>query len=332
MLFEVLCIVPRLIEFVYKHAAHAAVKMTEEVARVRFNPGPPVANTRGATPRKDQAEAVGKGKSSQLDKGKGKMIEPEKPKKTILFPFQIGGAFKIRDKEPAPPAPIAPQPIQGVKNPTEAPRVARVLKLVDDEEDVEAEHYAEAIKAPLARKRTLKKAVDAAIPGAALAAAVNMANFLSNRRKLMPPPSVPRMDAIEAFLANEPVEAIPVIVAGPAVEEPIRALDGPIPSALGHPLGSNIQHILEEIDMESEESVGIVDHHSCPPNATVEKAPRRPMSQILEVGMSSRAVTSKRSRDPIFGEDDRVSMSKRPRASEALESESSAEIQPKRAN
>ena len=56
MLFEVLCIVPRVIEFVYKPAAHAAVKMTEEAARVRFNPGPPVANTRGATPRKDQAQ------------------------------------------------------------------------------------------------------------------------------------------------------------------------------------------------------------------------------------------------------------------------------------
>ena len=34
MLFEVLCIVPRLMEFVYKLAVHAAVKLTEEVARV----------------------------------------------------------------------------------------------------------------------------------------------------------------------------------------------------------------------------------------------------------------------------------------------------------
>ena len=34
MLFEVLCTVPRLVEFVYKPAAHAAVKMTEEAARV----------------------------------------------------------------------------------------------------------------------------------------------------------------------------------------------------------------------------------------------------------------------------------------------------------
>ena len=34
MLFEVLCMVPRLMEFVYAPAAHVAVKLTEEVARV----------------------------------------------------------------------------------------------------------------------------------------------------------------------------------------------------------------------------------------------------------------------------------------------------------
>ena len=84
--------------------------------------------------------------------------------------------------------------------------------------------------------------------------------------------------------------------------------------------------------MESKESMGMVDHHSGPLNAAVEKAPRRLMSPIPEVGASSRAATSKRSRDSIFGEDDRASVSKRPRASEASESESSEEIQPKGAN
>ena len=91
MLFKVLCTVLRLMEFVYVPAAHVAVKLTEEVARVRFNPGPPAANTRGVTPRKDQAQAVGKGKSKHMDKGKGKMIKPEKPKKVALFPYkQVG--------------------------------------------------------------------------------------------------------------------------------------------------------------------------------------------------------------------------------------------------
>ena len=84
--------------------------------------------------------------------------------------------------------------------------------------------------------------------------------------------------------------------------------------------------------MESEDSVGMVDHHSGPPNATVEKAPRKLMSPILEVGASSQAATPKRPRDPIFDEADRASVSKRPRASEASESESSVEIQPEGAN
>ena len=188
------------------------------------------------------------------------------------------------------------------------------------------------IEALLTRKRTLKKVADTAAPGAVPAVAVNMANFLANRRRQVPPPSVPRMDVVEAFLANEPIEAILVTVAGPAVEEPIQAPDGPIPSALGHPLGSNIQHILKEIDMESEESVGMVDHHSGPLNAAIEKAPQKPMSPIPEVGASSRAATSKRSRDPIFDEADRAFVLKRPRASEASESESLVEIQPERAN
>ena len=203
MLFEVLCTVPRLMEFVYVPTAHVTVKLTEEVARIRFNPGPPAANTRGATPRKDQAQAVGKGKSKQMDKGKGKMIEPEKPKKVALFPLQTGGVFKIYDKDPAPPALAVTQPVQGEKNSTEVPpRVAIVLKLVDEEDDVKAgklakatsvpvaeaptpreESEVEVIEAPLMRKRTLKKVVDAAAPGAVPAAPVTMANFLANWRR-----------------------------------------------------------------------------------------------------------------------------------------------------
>ena len=95
MLFEVLCTIPRLIEFVYVPVAHMVVKLTEEVARVQFNSSPPTANTRGAIPRKDQAQAVGKGKSKQIDKGKGKMIELEKPKKAVLFPYKLVGFSKF---------------------------------------------------------------------------------------------------------------------------------------------------------------------------------------------------------------------------------------------
>ena len=170
--------------------------------------------------------------------------------------------------------------------------MARVLKLVDDEDDLETEELVEvvsisvqkvptpeeeskvkAIKAPLARKMTLKKAADAAIPEAAPAAAVNMSKFLANKRKQIPPLSMPLMAAVEAFLANEPVEAIPVNILEPIVEESIQAPAGPIPSILCHPLGSNIQHILKDIDMDSEESVGMRDNHTRPPNAAVKRTP-----------------------------------------------------------
>ena len=203
MLFEVLCTVPRLMEFVYLFTAHVAIKLIEEVARVQFNPGPLAANTRGATPRKDQVQAIGKGKSKQMDMGKGKMIKPEKPKKAALFPLQTGGVFKIHDKDPAPSAPAVTQFVQWEKKQTEAPpRVAKVLNLVDEEDDVEAGKPAEVtsvpvpkvptqreeskvkvIEAHLMRKRTLKKAVDAAAPRVVPAAAVTMANFLANWRR-----------------------------------------------------------------------------------------------------------------------------------------------------
>ena len=170
--------------------------------------------------------------------------------------------------------------------------MARALKLVNDEDDLEAGEPAEVvsvpiqkpptlekdsiievIEAPLVRKRTLKRAADAAILEATPAATMNMANFLANRRKQIPPPSVLPMAAIEAFLANKPVEVVPVNVIELVAEESIQAPTGPILSVLCHPLGSNIQHILEDIDMDSEESVGMRDNHMGPPNVAVERTP-----------------------------------------------------------
>jgi hypothetical protein len=56
------------------------------IARKRSTPsvdpsGPPMANTRGTTPRKP---IVDKGKKKVVDKGKGKMVEPLKPEKFQL--------------------------------------------------------------------------------------------------------------------------------------------------------------------------------------------------------------------------------------------------------
>ena len=111
MLYDVLCTILRLMEFVYVPAAHVSVKLIEEVARVPINPGLPATNTRSATPRKEQAQVADKSKL-KMDKGKGKVIEPEKPKKATPFPLQTCGAFKIYEKDPVP---LAPPVIQLVK-------------------------------------------------------------------------------------------------------------------------------------------------------------------------------------------------------------------------
>jgi hypothetical protein len=74
LLFGVLGSVPRLMELVYVLASHVVVALRSEYPRVPANPGLPAVNTRGATPQKDQAQAVDKGKSKKVNKGKGKMI------------------------------------------------------------------------------------------------------------------------------------------------------------------------------------------------------------------------------------------------------------------
>jgi hypothetical protein len=65
---------------------------------------------------------------------------------------------------------------------------------------------------------------------------------------------------VEKFIANEPVLAVPVAVAQTVEEEPLRAPERSIP-ILSQPLGLNIRHILEEIDMMSEDSVGMADNN-----------------------------------------------------------------------
>jgi hypothetical protein len=100
------------------------------------------------------------------------------------------------------------------------------------------------------KKRKLRKMADPTVPTTEPAApviepstlavkATNVAGFLAARRKQAPLPSMSRVKDVEAFLANEPILSIPVNMVG-LVEEPLRAPEGPIPSMLDHPLGSNI--------------------------------------------------------------------------------------------
>jgi hypothetical protein len=280
--------------------------------------------------------------------GKGKMIELEKLKKVVAFPLQTGGAFKIYEpKAPVPPesptAPLAKKSPILTKKLVEFPsRVARAFKLVDEEEDLEIEQPAEAIlgptpqvstpaeeseveviEVPFVKKRKLKKVVEPAAPVvepvapvvklvAVVVEAMNVASFLVARRKQIPPPSVPCMADVEAFLANEPVEAVLVNVAELNLEELIQVLGGRIPSILNHLLGLNIQHILEDINMDSEESIKMADDNMGPSTAVATKTPRKPLSPIPEVGATSRDLTPKRPRSLIPIGVDGASGSKRP--------------------
>jgi hypothetical protein len=166
------------------------------------------------------------------------------------------------------------------------------------------ESNVQVIEAPLAKKRKLRKGAEPTVPATKPAAlviepsaptvkATGVADFLAARRHQAPPPSVPRVKDVAAFLANEPVLAIPVNMVG-LVEKPLQAPKGLTPSMLDYPLGSNIQDILEDLDMGSEDSVGIVDDNLRPSTAAAAKTPRKTLSPILEAEASSRAPTSKR--------------------------------------
>jgi hypothetical protein len=58
MYFGALVLVPRLMEFVYKTGTGGAVgRQVQRVHPASSQPGPPAANTQGATPQKDKGKA-----------------------------------------------------------------------------------------------------------------------------------------------------------------------------------------------------------------------------------------------------------------------------------
>jgi hypothetical protein len=292
--------VPRLSEFVYDvESFRPPPRPIGDPLRVRPDPSGPAANTRASTPKKGKIEAPSaiQTKPKVIDKGKAKVIDTGKPKK-VSYPIQTGGQFKIREpKPPTPPrlpiaAPLKKPPVEKAEKPA---KVARVLKLQDEEESPEVgghvethfepaprthdtvEDSVEVLEAPAAKKRKLSKAAELEVPTVQPAASateeVDVAGFLASRRKKAELPSVPRLAEVEAFIANEPVPAVPVAVVNPVGEEPLRAPEGPIPSLLNKPLGSNIQHILDDIDMELEDSVGMADEIIGPSPLAAKRVP-----------------------------------------------------------
>jgi hypothetical protein len=162
----------------------------------------------------------------------------------------------------------------------------------------------QVIEAPLAKKRKLRNGVKPTVlatkpaalvikPSAPTVKAIGVADFLTARRQQALPSFVPRVEDVAAFLANESVLAVPVNMVG-LVEEPLQAPEGLTPSMLDHPLGSNIQHMLEDLNMGSEDFVGMEDDNLRPSTAAAAKTSRKTLSPILEAEASSRASTPKR--------------------------------------
>jgi hypothetical protein len=313
----------------------------------RLDPSGPAANTRASTPQKRKGDSplAAQVKPKAVDKGKAKVVDTGKPAKAV-YPVMTGGDFKIREpKVPTPPSlPINPPPEEGLaKKPEETPKVARALKLLDEEESPEAggpakdlpgpvpkthsatDESVEVVEAPLAKKRKLTRAagIDPKVDEAA-----GVAGFLASRRLNAAPLSIPPLGEVEKFIANEPVLAVPVAVARMAEEEPLRVPEGSIP-VLSQPLGSNIRHILEEIEMMSDDSVGVAGDNMGTPLKAAEGVPGRALSPIPEVGNSSRAPTPARPRSPTPDESRRLNASE---ASRASSSEGTVEVKPEGAN
>jgi hypothetical protein len=313
----------------------------------RLDPSGPAANTRASTPQKRKGDSplAAQVKPKAVDKGKAKVVDTGKPAKAV-YPVMTGGDFKIREpKVPTPPSlPINPPPEEGLaKKPEETPKVARALKLLDEEESPEAggpakdlpgpvpkthsatDESVEVVEAPLAKKRKLTRAagIDPKVDEAA-----SVAGFLASRRLNAAPLSIPPLGEVEKFIANEPVLAVPVAVARMAEEEPLRVPEGSIP-VLSQPLGSNIRHILEEIEMMSDDSVGVAGDNMGTPLKAAEGVPGRALSPIPEVGNSSRAPTPARPRSPTPDESRRLNASEAFRASS---SEGTVEVKPEGAN
>jgi hypothetical protein len=294
-----------------------------------------------------------------VDKGKAKVVDTGKPTKAV-YPIMNGGDFKIREpKVPTPPSlPVNPPAKRGLleEKPEKPPKVARVLRLLDEEESPEAggpakdlpgpahkthsasEESVEVVEAPLVRKRRLAKAAGPDVPAAGTGPLVDevadITGFLASRRKKAVPPSVPPLVEVEKFIANEPVLAVPIAVAKVAEEEPLRVPEGSI-HMLSQPLGSNIRHILEDIEMMSDDSLGLAgDNMGASPKAA-KGVPGRALSPIPEVGNSSRAPTPMRPRSLTPKGAERGTESRRSNASEASgasSSENTAEIKPEGAN
>jgi hypothetical protein len=136
---------------------------------------------------KGKAPLAAQVKPKAVDKGKAKVVDTRKPAKAV-YPVMTGGNFKIREpKIPTPPSlPINPPAKEGLQaeKPEKPLKVARALKLLDEEENPKAggptkdvpgsarkthsatDESVEVVEAPLVKKRKLTRAAGTGAPAA----------------------------------------------------------------------------------------------------------------------------------------------------------------------
>jgi hypothetical protein len=125
------------------------------------------------------------------------------------------------------------------------PRAARALRFVDEPEEPKVQQL---------KKRRLVKALGR--EAQAEKGKAGFCHFPCCLRKTGPQPMIRPVATYEALLANEPiaVKHLVKVLLHPIGATPTIAI--PIDSISPRPLGPNIQHMLEEIEMGLKDSVG----------------------------------------------------------------------------
>ena len=196
-----------------------------------------------------------KQKSFQLRTGEALRIEKEiASTRPTVPPVALAQPTTPRVQPAAPPATphfhtFRPLKMEGkAKRPlATSPQVARVLKLVNKPEEFEE---------PSLKKKKMMTAPKAMVPVKTIHD--QLASFLSARRTSLKP-IVKTVEEAKAYIANELVAMKPLNMAPLSSVGATSGIAIPIESISFEPLGSNIQHILDdiELEMDSKNSIGI---------------------------------------------------------------------------
>jgi hypothetical protein len=265
--------------------------ITKKIQTPSTDPSGPLAmSTRGATPWKP---IVDKGKKKVVDKGKSMMMEPLKLEKFQLHIDKALGIIREPKKHTTPQLwTIGPLKMEGKKKKLETtpPRVARVFKLLDEPEESKEPDEPEGHQL---KRRKLVKTSDAeptfvSPAKLTLVAPVEkrkggFAALLAAQRKIGLKLMIHPMATYEALLFDEPIIVKPLaeVLLPPTSAIPFTAI--PVDSMSPRLSSPNIQHVLEDIEMESKDSVIGGPNQTKAHALAQEKETRpQPLSPIVE--------------------------------------------------